>query len=385
MRGENEVSFQRGVKLSGPQGNSKVSITDVRTRNRAAVLQELYKREPKSRADLARATGLTRVTASDVIAELINFNLVEEVGQRSGNRVGKPATLITVNYSAHTILSLELSNQHLFRGALLNLNGEVLIRQEIKLDHATGDAAFAKTVELAHSLMAQSAQPIIGIGVGTPGIVDTYGNVEIVASFGWKDFNLAQELTAQTGLPVYVANDSDTAALAECTFGAGDVAGLLLIQIGQGVGAGILSDGNLLRGPHGTAGEIGHVPIPGVTEQCTCGKIGCLESIVAAPAIRRRLHGLNLEQQRLELVACGEQLAWAISPMLSVLGISDCVIYGPKDLITREFIEGTFSTLNRHTNRYLNHQCTVRTATHGADTVLLGAAAHVINQELGIS
>lgn len=381
----NDVSVQRGVKLANPQERTKVSITDVRTRNRALVLQELYKREPKSRADLARATGLTRVTASDVIAELINLKLVDEVGQRSGSRVGKPATLITVNYNARSIVCLELSNEDTFRGALLNLKGEILERAEIRVENATGKNAVAKVVELAEKLIAQSAYPVIGIGVGTPGVVDPYGNVEIVASFGWENFNLAQELTARTNLPAYVANDSDTAALAECTFGSGDVSGLLLIQIDGGIGAGILCDEFLLRGPRGTSGEIGHVPLHGTDALCTCGKRGCLESAVSAPAIRQRLHGLSSEQQRQELSECGRQLASVIGPMLAVLGISDCVIHGPQELISPNFIQATSDALNSHINKYLNHPYTVRTTTHGSDTVLLGAAAHVINQELGIS
>lgn len=364
---------------------AKVSIADVRKRNRSLILQELYKGEPKSRADLARATGLTRVTASDVIAELLDLNLVEELGQRSETRVGKPATLLTVNYSAFNIVCLELSDEQEFRGALLSLDGEILGYDSITLDGVKGVQAQEKVVQLAMRLVASAQTEVLGIGVGTPGVVDALGVIRHAPNLGWRNLDLAGTLASRLELPAYVANDADTAVLAESTFGEGSDAGLMLVQVGHGVGAGILCDGQLLRGPEGTAGEIGHVTVAGSTVECLCGRIGCLEAVISAPRLRSRLKGQNEEDDQRVLASAGELLGQVIAPIVQALGLYDLALYGPRELLEGVFLESAEQTINELTSHFSDKNVTVRLSANGQDTVLLGAAAHVLSGELGLS
>src|SRR6187402_2578402 len=104
-----------------------------RSHNRALVLQTLYRSGGISRADLARATGLTRVTISDLVSDLIGEDLIVELGQREDARPGKPATLLDINRTGFQILGLDLSDHATFRGAVLDLDGSILEHREVRL------------------------------------------------------------------------------------------------------------------------------------------------------------------------------------------------------------------------------------------------------------
>ncbi|HEV7740990.1 MAG TPA: ROK family transcriptional regulator, partial [Pseudolysinimonas sp.] len=216
-----------------------------RSHNRALVLQTLYRSGSISRADLARATGLTRVTISDLVAQLIADDLIVELGQREDARPGKPATLLDINRTGFQILGLDLSDHALLRGGVLDLDGGILERRQVLLENATGQAAVDKVLALTHELVAAATAPIMGIGVGSPGVVDLGGTVLSAPNLGFRDLPLQQILADATGLPVLVANDANAAVLAEHSFG-GALSDTMLVKVGHGVGAGLLLGGTPL-------------------------------------------------------------------------------------------------------------------------------------------
>ena len=123
-----------------------------RSHNRALVLQTLYRSGGVSRADLARATGLTRVTISDLVAQLIGDDLVVELGQREDARPGKPATLLDINRAGFHVIGIDLSSSTTFRGVITDLSGTVVARDEIEVARLTGAAAVAATGQLIEDL-----------------------------------------------------------------------------------------------------------------------------------------------------------------------------------------------------------------------------------------
>ncbi len=385
MASPTRSTARRAPHVRSGAESAKVLPADVRHLHRTLLLSHLYKSEPKSRADLARATGLTRVTVSDVVADLLDRKLVEEVGTRPGTRVGKPATLVTVDYTSHALVCLDLSRETEFRGAITSLDGDILYRDAIELGDDRGDAAVTKVTQLAHRLIDNATVPVLGIGVGTPGIVSAEGTVRNAPNLGWRDLELARHLHDELHLPTYVANDADTAVLAESTFGAGDANGLMLVQIGLGVGAGILCDSHLLRGPEGTAGEIGHVRVSDEHIVCSCGRTGCLETYLAAPRLRERLAGLTPDRATHELERAGQQLGQVIAPVAQTLGVFDVALLGPEDLLTEPFLRATQEAVNATTSHFLDRNVTTRLSALGSDGVLHGAAAHVLAGELGLS
>src|SRR3954468_23477976 len=122
----------------GLRPTTKVLPEHARGHNRSLVLQTLYRAGQVSRADIARETGLTRVTVSDLVAELMAEGLVVETGQREDSRPGKPATLLDLNRSAFQILGVDLSEAGTSRGAVLDLDGAILHREQLPIDGATG-------------------------------------------------------------------------------------------------------------------------------------------------------------------------------------------------------------------------------------------------------
>jgi len=364
--------------------STKVLPEHARGHNRALVLQTLYSASGQSRADVARSTGLTRVTISDLVTELMAEGLVVEMGQREGARPGKPATLLDINRTAFQIVGIDLSEAALFKGAVLDLSGSVISRAEIPLAGSVGQEAVDKVLALAATLVRQTTLPILGIGVGSPGIVDLDGVVLSAPNLGWTDVALRSLLADRFELPVVVANDANAAVLAEHSFG-GAHGDMMLVKIGHGVGAGLLLGGSPLYGARFAAGEIGHVVVgtDGGAE-CSCGKRGCLETWLATPRLDARLAVPGADRASI-LRKAGERLGIALSPIVGALNLSEVVLTGPPELLDGELAQATLDTIRARTMAEFHSHLELRMTALGEDIVLRGASAMVISERLGVS
>lgn len=366
---------------------TKVLPEHARGHNRSLVLQTLYRAGKQSRADIARETGLTRVTISDLVAELMLENLIIEIGQRDeAKRPGKPATLLDLNRSAFQIIGIDLSEYAVFRGAVLDLDGQILHRAELKVAGVTGADATARVVELAESLIAKASLPILGVGVGSPGVVDLAGVVLSAPNLGWHGEPLQATLADRFSVPVVVANDANAAALAEHSFGGAD-SDMMLIKVGHGVGAGLLLDGTPLFGSRFAAGEIGHVVVgtDGGAE-CACGKHGCLETWLATPRLDAALAAATSEDQKQTILReAGQRLGIALAPVVGALNLAEVVLSGPTHLLDGTLAGATIETLRNRTMAEFHGDLTLRMTTLGEDIVMRGAAVMVLSAQLGVS
>ncbi len=213
------------------RSRTKVLPEHARSHNRALVLQTLYHEGPMSRADLARETGLTRVTISDLVAELIADEIVKELGVREASGPGKPATLVDIDRTGHRIVGIDMSGTTRFEGALMTLDGEVTARETIDRPDDDGEATLTATLELARRLIALAAQPILGVGIGTQGVVGADGVVLSSPNLGWHGLPLQATVSRELDLPVIVRNDANAAVLAEYTFGT-ERSDFMLVKIG---------------------------------------------------------------------------------------------------------------------------------------------------------
>jgi predicted NBD/HSP70 family sugar kinase len=369
---------------------SKVLPEHARSHNRALVLQTLYTSGAQSRADVARETGLTRVTISDLVGDLIAEGLVVELGQREDARPGKPATLIDIDRGAFQIIGVDLSEHQVFRGAVMDLDGRIVVRAELARDGATGEAAFALVDALVARLLAAATIPVLGIGVGSPGVVDPLGAVRSAPNLGWVDLPLQARLVAATALPVHVANDANVAVLAE--HGATDLDDLLLIKIGHGVGAGLIVGGRPVIGGGFAAGEIGHVVVgTDGGPRCACGKDGCLEAWLAAPRLTAQLAELDGDgaagaSARDEILReAGRRLGIVLAPVVGALNLSEVVLSGPAHLLDGVFHEAAVDTLRKRTMAEFNRDLRLRMSEQAEDIVLRGAAVMVLSGQLGVT
>nr|WP_297423196.1 ROK family transcriptional regulator [uncultured Actinotalea sp.] len=373
-----------------------------RVTNRALVLQRLFHDGPLSRADLARLTGLTRVTVSDLVGSLLDEGIVADLGLRAESRVGKPATLVGLRTEAFQVVGVDLADDALMHGAVLDLAGAVLTRRSAPLDGRTGEAAVGALVDFCGELVAAATEPLLGIGIGSPGVVDAEGRVVEAPNRHWFHVPLADTVAAALDLPVHVANDANTACLGEYTYGGGGASGgLLVVTVGEGVGAGIVIDGALVAGDRHAAGEIGHVTAvddrderpagprdPGVVgppQRCACGRLGCLETVLAVPALRRRVAGLDGTERAAALAAVGRRLGIVLAPVVSALNLSEVVLSGPPELLDGPLRDAALATLRERTMPVISDGLELRLTSLGEDGALSGAAVLVLSGQLGVT
>ncbi|HWM16695.1 MAG TPA: ROK family transcriptional regulator [Microbacterium sp.] len=378
---KNDRTFGPGRALR--QGG-KVLPEHARRHNRSLLLQTLFHQGAMSRADLSRETGLTRVTISDLISGLIADGFVAEFGVREASGPGKPAILVDLDRAGHRIVGIDLSGSDSFIGAVLTIDGDIVARREVPI--AADDRVIDVVIQLARDLVGDADVPVLGIGVGTPGIVDDHGVILTAPNLRWAGFDLQHALQQALGLPVLVANDANAAVLAEYTFGgAGD--DVLLVKVGRGVGSGLLASGRPMRGAHSAAGEIGHVTIgTDGGPVCVCGKVGCLEAWLAVPALSARLAAASDDQARTGILRdAGERLGIALAPVVGVLDVSEIVLSGPPELLDGPLADQAAETLRARTLAEFHDGVRVRMTEQGQDIVLRGAAVMVLSGQLGVS
>lgn len=364
--------------------SGKLLQEDARRHHRSLLLQELFREGPASRADLARSSGLTRVTVSDLVGEMLADGLVSELGAPAQSRVGKPPTLVGLAADSHHVIGLDLSETDRMSGAVVNLAGTVQARHEVHVDGAVGEGAVELVLRLAADLVAMTERPVLGIGVGSPGVVGTDGTVIDAPNLAWTDTPLAARLAAATDLPVFVANDANTAVLGEHTFGESGDGGLMVLRVGTGVGAGLVLGGSLLHGHLGAAGEIGHVVVDPCGELCACSRTGCLETVLSAPRLRRRLAEPGVDGPA-ALAEVGTRLGEVLAPVVAALNLHEIVLSGPAELLDGPLLDAADRTIRERTMPISSTGLAVRTSKLGEDVVVVGATVLVLAGELGVS
>lgn len=366
---------------------TKVLPEHARNHNRSLVLQSLYRDGRASRADLARGTGLTRVTISDLVGELIAEGLVVELGQRDDARPGKPAVLLDMDRGATQIIGVDLSEHAVFRGAVLDIDGQVLHSAEIALAGSRGDEALAKALELVARLVELATVPVLGIGIGSPGVVDASGTVVAAPNLGWADVPLQRLVAEQTGRTVFVANDANAAVLAEHGFGSarGD---MMLVKVGHGVGSGLLVAGAMVVGSRFAAGEIGQVMV-GTDDgaEAPYDRDRVLEAWLAVPRLESRVAAAAIAGDPIEPVLreAGQRLGVALAPIVGALDLAEVVLSGPEELLEGALLGAVRTTLDNRTMAGFHSATTIRMTSQGRDIVLRGCVIMVMSAQLGVS
>jgi predicted NBD/HSP70 family sugar kinase len=353
-----------------------------RRHNLSLVLQMLYSVGAMSRAELARRLGMSKVTVSDLVAELIESGHAVELGPSDQVRPGKPATLVDVNRTGLQAIGVDLAAHEVLRAAVLDLDGNILARAERPIGDDAGEAITQRVLELVHEIVSAATAPILGIGVGTPGIVVSGGVVDTAPNLGWRDVPLRDLIADATGLPVFVVNDADAAVHADYTLGHGGD-DLVLVKIGRGVGCGLIVGGQRVRGAHFAAGEIGHVTVgTDGGAVCRCGKTGCLETWVSAPRLELALGHARDDSPLRE---AGERLGIALAPVVAVLDLAEVVLSGPGHLLDGPLRDSVEQTLRDRLLARPEAELTVRIAHDSDDIVLRGAAVLVLWDQLGVA
>lgn len=383
----------------------KATHAQTRAHNASLVLRALYDLGPISRAEIARLTGLTRTSVGELVAELETEGLAEDIG-RGPSTGGKAPTLVALIDDARHVVTLDLG-ERTFTAALLNLRGTIRHRATRDLQGADGDAALALVTDLIDEILAGDHSPILGIGVGTPGIVGGDGTIRWAVNLSWADLPLGEILQTRYQLPTIVANDSRAAAIATYLFGGEDrPSNLVAIKVGRGIGAGLVLNGELFAGDGDGAGEIGHIVVEPDGAECHCGRFGCLETVASAPAILRAAEGAGLgaggpggltltdlaaaaragDGTALAVVhAAGRALGTAIANLIGILDVREIVVHGSVTALGEPWLDAIRDEATRRSLGPLSRETRLIDGGTGDDLTLLGAAAMLLTRELGLT
>jgi predicted NBD/HSP70 family sugar kinase len=393
---------------------TKATHQQTRAYNAALVLRALYDFGPISRADVARLSGLTRTTVGDVIGELIGEGLAREVG-RGPSTGGKAPILLELVDDARHVIGLDLG-EFRFRAAVVDLRGRVVATSEREVSGLDGTQALGVVHELIDELAADRRETLLGIGVGTPGIVDaSTGTIRWAVNLDWQELPLGELLRERYGVPVAVANDSRAAALAIQLFNDRRSTNLVAIKVGRGIGAGVVLGGELFHGDGFGAGEIGHIVVDVAGAECRCGQFGCLETVASTRAIVTRATEVAREQPtsalgtRLEatgelrlddvraalqagdeearriVVAAGRSLGQVVAGMTGLLDVERIVLHGSVTTLGEPWLEAVRDEAGRRSLGLLSRSVMIEIEAAGGDLVVMGASALLLTAELGLA
>jgi len=279
--------------------------------NRSLILNTIRTHGEVSRAEIAKITKLTPPTVTNIVSELLDNKLVIEsdLGASTG---GRRPIMLRINADAYHIVGVDIGI-HWLRTVVTNLNADIKAAEKLALPPRVDEAALIghliDTVKLVLKKAGISAGDLMGIGLGMHGLVDPAAGKAIFApNFGLRDISLREPLEREFQVPVHVENDVVAFALGESWFGEGtDTGNFIAVNIGEGVGAGIVLNGQLYKGATYSAGEIGHTTVEMDGPRCTCGNYGCLQSLVSGPAlVRQAVQRLEAGERSLIRELCGE-------------------------------------------------------------------------------
>ncbi|MEP6925555.1 MAG: ROK family transcriptional regulator [Pyrinomonadaceae bacterium] len=265
----------------------------IRDINRQIVLNYVREEGPISRAEIARQTALQRSTVSLIVDELRDFGLIGEFhGESSG---GRPPLLLSLRTSHAVAIGVDLGTVRT-TVATSDLTGRVIDREDFQTD-ADVEKTIAHIIDCSRKFITKNGNTIEGIGICLPGLIDAEKRRSIyIPYFNWHDPPIIEKIEAATGLTVRADNDANAAALAELWFGRPEireVRDFIMVLVEDGIGTGIVLDGQIYRGKDGVAGEFGHMTIgKDAPVACAAGSRDCWEAFASEKAALARYRKL---------------------------------------------------------------------------------------------
>lgn len=375
------------------------SQTSLHRANLERVVRAVRMAGSLTQAEIARSTGLSAATVSNIVRELKDGGTVEVTPTSAG---GRRARSVSLSGDAGIVIGVDFGHTHL-RVAVGNLAHQVLAEEAEPLDvDASSAEGFDRAEVLVKRLIEATGigpDKVIGIGLGVPGPIDvesgTLGSTSILP--GWTGINPSEELSGRLGVPVYVDNDANLGALGELVWGSGrGVKDLAYIKVASGVGAGLVIDGTIYRGPGGTAGEIGHITLDESGPVCRCGNRGCLETFTAARYVLPLLqpsHGPGLTMERVVQLAregdpgcrrvigdVGRHIGSGVANLCNLLNPSRVVLGGSLAEAGELVLGPIRDSVSRYAIPSAARQLSVLPGALGGRAEVLGALALVLSE-----
>lgn len=273
-------------------GNNNSDLTEM---NRSAIVKILQQREICSRAVIAKEMGLTQASITKIVAVLIEMGIVSEVGSIKGNG-NRRSIGLKLNAERNQVIGIKFA-RHMFAVGVFDISGKLYTQQETEYSIEQDERVVLSAMKEQIHDMLKMYKNIVAIGLALPGpYLRDEGRIAMITRMPfWHNINFIKEFKNEFNKPLFIEQDANAGALAEWWFGdhGRPLHTLAYLLDGEGLGSGIVENGNLLLGNQGVASEIGHISVDVHGPRCECGNYGCLEMYCSAPAM------LKLAQQKI--------------------------------------------------------------------------------------
>ena len=371
----------------------------IRDINRQIVLNYVRVRAPISRAEIARETSLQRSTISSIVEDLQRDGLVEETGPGDSTGGRKP-TLLRLKSGTPVAIGVDVTPRET-TVSLTELSGRIL-KQERFPTSSDVDYMNEQILNKVGTFVESYPDVSLEVGLSIPGIADTANNkILYVPYFRWTDWNIGEQIQEKFGLPVVIDNDANAVALAELWFGRSEIRSIrnfIFVLVAEGIGTGIVIDGQLYRGENGAAGEFGHMYVAGnAATACSCGRFDCWEAHASEKAIVNRYRetlgngdGSTIDMERLiRLAQNGERAALEVlkeSAKYLGIGISNLLIgFSPQAVVIGGKIAGAWDLIYNEiqvlSERSVRHELSraiIVPSSLGDEPTILGSVSLVL-------
>ena len=399
-----------------PVGNSKY-ILKVNKKN---ILNLIYNSKTISRAEATRLSGISAPTVSRIVDGFIKDGLIEEIGLGKSTG-GRRPKLLKMADSNNYIIGIDVGTTNIY-GVLADLNAHIIHEEKRPTKLEEGFYRImdqtAEIIEILIQKAAENKKRLCGIGMAVAGLINKQRNiVEFSPNFHWHDVDILGSLGKRFKIPIFFDNVTRVMALGEMCYGVGKIyKNFIFINIGYGIGAGIILDGQPLFGSLGMAGEFGHITIEKDSKiQCDCGNFGCLEALASGQGIARTArNALKTGAQSILLEMCqgdiqkvsaemvanaakkGDVLAWNIFKQAAEyigIGISALInLFNPEAVILGGGVTQAGEILFDTVRKTINARALTRSsrgvallpATFGLKAAAMGAVSLVMNKLLNL-
>jgi predicted NBD/HSP70 family sugar kinase len=380
----NETKSSRSADRSDPHAAGQVS-----RRSRQAIIDALAEGGAATRMHLVDRTALSRATIAAAVNELLaDGTLTQMRGGGAAARGRQPARL-DLSPLRGMLCAIDLGHHHV--AVAVGPHVREIAAQEwmfAEVDRDPAEALSAATA-VASRLLSRvgEGRPLAAIAVVVPQPVTDAGGSLVATPFlpNWHGLDVPGRIRAEFGVPTVIENDANAAAIAEA---GADAKTTAFVKVSTGLGAGIVLNGELVRGYGGQAGEIGHLVVKADGQLCGCGNRGCLETLASVPAILRALepvHGRLIESDLNSLLASGDTasaramrdaggaIGTALAPVVAALQLEDIVVGGPREIPMEHLVTGVRTRVESLVHPQVLQHLSIRTATRGPFAPLMGA------------
>lgn len=374
------------------------SPENTRILNRLLTLNYLRNHSTSSRTEIAQKIGLSKMTVSSIVNELINENYVIEIGEgKSMQNGGRKPIILSLNGKDHYVLGVDIGLTKIVVG-IGNLKGQILFSAHDTTKDKKLDSIILQTKGIVNDLLAnKDYDDILCVSISIGGIIDSNkGIISFSPDFGWRDVNFKENLEEILQLPVVINNCTRMMAIAEqYNEKSKKYKSFLYINIGHGIGSAIVIDGKI----YDNHSEFGHIPITDKRIKCDCGKMGCLECVSSGNAIEKEANivfgneNSLISAKRLAEMAikgdenakkifnnAGKSLGKGIAIAANLLNVDAVIIGGGVAQAKDLFIDSMMEEFNKHTIDVIKESTEIEFSSLGMESALIGSISFALNR-----